>query len=88
MKVSVTVQFTADDDPAGDIVIQNLKDAGFEQHINENGYMRLSFDGDVFNNDLAYGGIHVQESAAQRLFVTGTGKAYGNYTHTFLSFPD
>ena len=56
MKVSVTVQFTADDALAGDIVIQNLKDVGFEQHINENGYMRLSFDGDVFNNDLAYGG--------------------------------
>ena len=55
MKVSVTVQFTADDDPAGDIVIQDPKDVGFEQHINENGYMRLSFDGDVFNNDLAYG---------------------------------
>ncbi len=54
MKVSVTVQFTADDDPAGDIVIQDPKD-GFEQHINENGYMRLSFDGDVSNNDLAYG---------------------------------
>ena len=55
MKVSVTVQFTADDDPAGDIVIPNLKDVGFEQHINENSYMRLSFDGDVSNNDLAYG---------------------------------
>ena len=56
MKVSVTVQFTADDDSAGDIVIQNLKDVGFEQHINENAYIRPSFDGDVSNNDLAYGG--------------------------------
>ena len=54
MKVSVTVQFTADDDPAGDIVTRNLKDVGFELRINENGYMRLSFDGDVSNNDLAY----------------------------------
>ena len=54
MKVSVTVQFTADDDPAGDIVTRNLKDVGFELRINENGYMCLSFDGDVSNNDLAY----------------------------------
>ena len=56
MKVSVTVQFAADDDPAGDLVIQNLKYVGFEQHINENGYIRLSFDGDASTNDLAYGG--------------------------------
>jgi hypothetical protein len=34
MKVSITVQFAADDDPAGDIAIQNLKDVGFELRIN------------------------------------------------------
>jgi hypothetical protein len=55
MKISVAVQVSPDEDPIDDMVIQNLKDVGFVEQAGTDGNMTLIFDGDISNNDLAYG---------------------------------
>ena len=55
MKISLTVQMTEDDGPADDIVIQNLKDVGFEIETGADGLTRMTYDGEISKNDLAYG---------------------------------
>ncbi len=55
MKITVAVHYGAEDEPADDFVVQNLKDVGFEQETDENGIMSLTFDGEISANDLAYG---------------------------------
>ena len=55
MKISVAVVYREEDGPADEYVVQNLKDVGFEQDTDADGNMRLTFDGDISANDLAYG---------------------------------
>ena len=43
MKISLTVQMTEDDGPADDIVIQNLKDVGFEIETGADGLTRMTY---------------------------------------------
>ncbi len=55
MKISVAVQVSAEEEPIDEFVIQNLKDVGFQAEVDAGGNMNLTFDGDIANNDLAYG---------------------------------
>jgi len=52
IKVSVEIEITGD--AADDIVIDNLKQVGFEESAGAGGGTHLSFDGEISANDLAY----------------------------------
>jgi hypothetical protein len=55
MKITVDIHVSADEDPADDVVVQNLKDVGFEEQSDADGSTRLIYNGDIARNDLAYG---------------------------------
>jgi hypothetical protein len=55
MKITVAVQISADEGPADTVVVQNLRDVGFEEQTDADGNIRLTYDGDIGLNDLAYG---------------------------------
>ncbi len=54
MKIAISVQISVDG-PPDDFVVKNLKEVGFEEQPGDDGGVRLSFDGDISENDLAYG---------------------------------
>lgn len=55
MKITVSIQVEISDGSADEFVINNLKSVGFAEEQGPADGLRLTYEGDISVNDLAYG---------------------------------
>ena len=55
MKIKASVQIEISEGPADAFVVTNLKAVGFVEEPGAAGVLRLTFEGNLSENDLAYG---------------------------------